>query len=107
MGWLDELFTVSWVDALANRLKGRQATRLLGPGAPTAVDNPTLGTTDLTFPGGGGGGGVGRGGQFHVAMVDRLDSDLAFHDVPVIRICCPTAAFSVRCLTPLTSSPAP
>ena len=96
MGWLDELFSINWVDSLGNKLASRQKARLLGPGAPTAVDNPTLGTTDLTFPSSGSSGS----GQTNLTLSNGLNSNISTAAGNTLRVGGPTAAFSIGGFTP-------
>lgn len=100
MGWLDELFSLQWIDSLGNPLKARQKTRVLGPGAPTFADNPTLGTTDATFPDPSGGGGGGFAG---VVLSNGLNSNIPTAGKTVLRVTGPTGAFSVGGFAPGTS----
>ncbi len=47
--------------------------------------------------------GTGGGGQFNVALVNGLNSNVNTNDMPVIRVGGPTAAFSIGGLAPATT----
>lgn len=50
-GWLFDVLGVKDIfDSIGTLLPRRQQWRFLGGGAPTIADNPTLGTTDFTYP---------------------------------------------------------